>query len=323
MIFGSPSRRDAGEASPPVTMSAQSPKSYILSGLVHAFVVAALMVAAWVMQNPQREPTKVLDLVAGDGDNWSATEAPALGSPGGSEAIKVPNIPMPMPKIEEPTPEPPAVQSEPPIESAPVTPAPEVKPAPRKTPAKAAVVKDPLDRKNFVKDIKRLSTKRERRILEKYHREQAAEAKRISEAEFRKLHEARATAANGRFSKIDAKGIARGVVGGSTANKIGGAGGKALSVAEQRLMDQYFAFLKQKLRHAHVPPPGVSDQLTATVEFFLAADGSISNVRVVNSSGNAEFDQSVVEAFKSVHSIGPRPDGQSDTLELDFNTKEE
>ena len=315
-------------------MSAQSPKSYFLSGLVHASVVAVLMVMAWVMQRPQRAPTQVLDLVAGEGDNWSATEAPALGSPSGSEAIKVPNFP-PMPKIEQPAPEPepPAVQQAPPVEQAPVVepaPTPKVTRAPEKAPAKPAVTRDPLDRKNFVKDIKRLSTKRERRLLDAYHRRLALEEKRrlaeekrrMTEAEFRKLHGGKA-AQSGHFRKIDAKGIAGGVEGGSTSNTKGGAGGHALSVAEQRLMDQYFAFLKQRLRETQVPPPGVSDKLTATVEFFLAADGTISNIRIVSSSGNSEFDQSVVQAFRSVHSIGPRPDGLSDELQLDFNTKQE
>jgi TonB family protein len=49
------------------------------------------------------------------------------------------------------------------------------------------------------------------------------------------------------------------------------------------------------------------------VEFMLSADGAISHVRVIKSSGNSEFDASAIEAVSQTQSIGPRPDGRSDT----------
>jgi len=52
-------------------------------------------------------------------------------------------------------------------------------------------------------------------------------------------------------------------------------------------------------------------------------DGSISQVHVVRSSGNKDFDQSVLDAFKRVRPIGTRPDGRSEAITLEFNTRDD
>ena len=71
-----------------------------------------------------------------------------------------------------------------------------------------------------------------------------------------------------------------------------------------------------------MPPPDVSDKMSVRIEFFMAADGSVSRVRVVRSSGNAEFDRSVLEAVRKTR-VGPRPDGHSDEKELEFRMRDE
>jgi len=311
--------------------STHSTTSYTLSVLVHASVAGALFCMAWVMENQTREPSKVIELVAGAGDNYAATEAPAQGTPGGSEEVKVPNIPVPMPKIEDP--EPPA--------ASPIQPAPEPEPEPsplKKAPpeptpkAVPSNTPSPLDQKKttLTQDVKRISEKRTQRKMAQFRKEQAAAeareraeaAKRMTKEEFDRRNAGKA-GAGGKISKVDAKGIAGGVVGGSTSNTKGGAGGKALSVAEQNLLDSYFAFLKQRIKAAHIPPPGTGDKLTTIVQFMCAADGSLSSMKVVRSSGNSDFDESVIEAFRRVRSIGRRPDGKSDELELEFNARED
>jgi len=88
-------------------------------------------------------------------------------------------------------------------------------------------------------------------------------------------------------------------------------------------MDGYFSFLKQKLEQAHEPPVGLSEKLSVQVEFMLAVDGSISQVHIVRSSGNKDFDQSVLDVFKRVRPIGTRPDGQSDLRSVTFNTRDD
>jgi colicin import membrane protein len=62
--------------------------------------------------------------------------------------------------------------------------------------------------------------------------------------------------------------------------------------------------------------------LSAEAEFTLAANGVLTGVRIVRSSGNADFDASVLEAFARVRSIGPRPDSKTGTHRLTFRMKE-
>ena len=64
-------------------------------------------------------------------------------------------------------------------------------------------------------------------------------------------------------------------------------------------------------------PPGVSDKLEVYIEFVLGADGSISHVRILRSSGSPEFDDSVREAFAHTHMPSP-PSGFSGTHQLTF-----
>ena len=84
----------------------------------------------------------------------------------------------------------------------------------------------------------------------------------------------------------------------------------------------YFSMFKARLKENHVPPPNVSDKLAVRIGFFMAADGSVSRVRVLRSSGNPEFDRSVLEAFKHTR-VGARPDRRSDMKELEFRMRDE
>jgi colicin import membrane protein len=265
-------------------MSAQSPGAYGLSAVLHGGVIALVLFFSYAATSVVKDEPKVLELVAGAGDNYAATAAPALGSPGGAKLQQPPALrpdpaPTPQPKAEAP-----------PIQSAP-----ETAPAPAK-PAKQA---KPVD---LVADLKRVEARREKRLEAKYQKEREAELKR----------EAAAAKAD-RVAHIDAEGIKAGVLGGSTENKVGGAGGNALTREEGSELEAYFQMLTNRVRENAVPIEGVSDTLEARVEFMLAADGTISHVRILKSSGNSEFDNSALEAVAQTQSIGPRPDGRSDT----------
>ena len=319
-------------------MSAHSPSSYALSLTVHGAAIALLLGVAWVFQSQAPKPVDIFELVAGVGDNYTATVAPALGTPTGTE-LKVPAVsipaPMTLPKIEEPAPTPPVPVPLP----EPPKPIPQAEPVP----PKAAPVKETtptasakpaiLDTKRttFQQDVKRLADKREKRKVDQFRKEQEAKAKReaaeaakrMTEEEFRKKYGAQAGAKGGtpKVAKVDGKGIANGVVGGSTANMQGGAGGTALSRQESSQMDAYFSLLLQLLQKAHVPPPGAGDRLVAGVSCHIAVDGTISDVRIARSSGNPEFDQSALDAFRKVV-LPIRPDGRSDTVTMNFKAQE-
>jgi len=101
--------------------------------------------------------------------------------------------------------------------------------------------------------------------------------------------------------------------------------GQASSRAEMDALDLYLATLRDRLREAHdeTKPPGLGDTVSAEVSFVLAANGEISNVRIVRSSGYPEFDQSVIEAFRRITWPGPRPDRRTETMRLTFRMREQ
>jgi colicin import membrane protein len=309
-------------------MQANSPGAFFLSATMHGAVVAAILIFSYLTHEETKEPPKVFELVAGEGDNYAATEAPALGTPDG---IKVPIAAVPAPKIEPVAqPEPSPVQPtapEPVIERAPPTPAPKPK-APAAKPTDDSI-------RDFTKDVNRIAKKREAKLTAKFRKEREAEerkakeaelkAKRMTKEEFDRMNRGAASPKGGsstKISRIDAEGIAKGVVGGSTANKTGGANGKALTREEGSALDAYFAYLKQRLLQALDKPPGLADSLVVTIEVRIAADGTLSGAHIASSSGNAEFDHAALEAIARVRSIGPKPDGKSELITVPFRMKE-
>ena len=98
-------------------------------------------------------------------------------------------------------------------------------------------------------------------------------------------------------------------------------GAGSTAVVESSAMARYFGDLVLRLRAAHEKPVGLSELLSAEVEFVLAADGTISGLRIVRPSGNADFDRSARESFARVR-MSARPDGKTDTQRLTFRMAE-
>ncbi len=84
----------------------------------------------------------------------------------------------------------------------------------------------------------------------------------------------------------------------------------------------YYERLVAALRAAHEMPGAVDALYLARVSFYLGADGTLSDVRVVAGSGNADFDRSVLAAFLRVRSIGAAPAGVCGRREINFVVKE-
>lgn len=313
-------------------MQANSPGSFGLSALLHAAAAAAIIMFSYLLQQQVEKAPKIMELVMGEGDNYGATAAPALGTPGGVK------ITIPEPESASPVhpapPEPTPIQAapEPVVERAPVTPAPvPIKKVPPVTPAKTP---PPDAIRDFSRDVKRIADKRQKRLeaADKRLREleekkaKAAEARRMTKEEFDKQNKAKGTTksvAAPKVARVDGEGIAKGVLGGSTANKVGGAGGKAMTRQEGELLDAYFSLLKRRLKEALDKPPGLSDTLVAIVEVRIAANGLLSGAKISRSSGSEEFDHAALAAVARVKSIGPRPDGKSEVLSIPFRMREE
>ena len=296
-------------------MTARSPSAILLSAALHGALVAIALLFAYAVQDQVKDQPKVFELVAGEGDNYAALEAPALGTPGGIK-IAIPEPPAPVPTPPAPAPVAPPVEAapEPVISKAPAEKPVEAKPKPAETKAP-----------DFSKQIKRKIIRSEAKAKAEVKKEREAEQKRLTKEEFDRQNRAKVAAAGGnpRVKHIDAEGIAGGVVGGSTANKTGGAGGKALTREEGDLMDAYFSLVKRKMKDSLDKPPGLSDSLTAVAEFHLGADGSVSGAHISRSSGSEEFDRAVLDAVSRYRSIGSRPDHKSETVNLTFRMKEE
>ncbi len=294
----------------------RSPGAFFASAALHAVLMAFVLWFAWSKRQSKEDVPQIFELVAGEGDNFAATEAPALGVEGGGLKLEIPlpPVPDPSPVTEPAPPEPepsPVVPAAAPVEVAP--------PPPKPAPAEYKPV-------NMAKMVDRIADKRAANIEKKVKAEQkaadarvakeaAANAKKMTKAEFDRLNQGKSSPSQkatggggtGAVKRIDAEGISKGVVGGSTANKTAGAGGKALTRQEEiGLSDAYISLLIQKLKAAHQKPEGLSDLLEATVKFSLLSSGSIVNVTVISSSRNSEFDQSVMAAFRRI-SLPPPP----------------
>jgi len=324
-------------------MNATSPRAFMLSASLHGAVIALLVLYAVWNNRDRADPLVPITLVAGEGDNYGAKEAPALGSEGGVK-LTVPALPEP---VSAPAPTPPVTMTVPPPEIVPPTPKPQVKPEPPKPvpvaepvpapkapaekapPTKAA--KNP-DVPDFKKKIQWEIVKADANAKAKAKREREAEAKRLAEEKKRMTLEefnrtqksaqvASAKTANAKIERVDGEGIAKGVVGGSTANKVGGAGGKALKNDNPDVISAYLALFRQELRRLFEPPPGLSDTLKVRIEVMNRADGSLSGARVVQSSGSKEFDQAVLDAVKRIR-LPARPDRKNEELSFAFSMKE-
>ena len=261
--------------------NSHSPNAFLLSATLHGLVAALLLFFAYVAKDHTVEAPKIFELVAGPGDNYAATEAPVVGVPNG---IKVD---IPQPPVVTPAPDPT------PIAPTPPQPVPQTPIAPIPNPAKPVPPKPTPD---LAKMVTRIADKRATKIEKKFLKEK-------QEAEARAAKEAALSAK--RVTKIDVEGIAAGVLDGSTNNKTGGAGSKALTREEMDLSDAYIALLMQRLKEAHRKPEGLSDLLQTKVEFRLNPNGTISGVNIVKSSGNAEYDASVLAAFRNIRLPSP------------------
>ena len=278
-------------------MYARSPSSFVVSLTIH-LLVAAFIFATTVYVSQQEKPPVIFELVAGPPTDRDALVAPAEGNSSKPIKLEVPKIEVPAQKIEPPSQEI-SSTTEPEVKEE-VTPQPK---PPAKTPVKPAPPKPKADT-SIAKEMKKSA--------------------RVSYQDYLKKHPAPKTATTAstrrpvNVPRIDAQGIANGVRGGSTSNTRGGGGGKALTREEQSELNTYISFLLNALKEAHEPPPGVSDQLEAKVTFDITAAGSILNPRISKSSGDTAFDDSVIEAFRRVKSIGPTPNGKADTWTVTF-----
>lgn len=268
-------------------MRPNSSSAILTSLILHGFVAAVIFVTTiYVARSTRMEPV-IFELVAGPPTAPDELVAPALGNTTAPVKMTVPQVELP---AEKPEPVVPPSASVP--ESTPSKPTPVVKPD-----------------TSIVKQMNKSAKVSYKDYLKKHPTPKVSAASTVRRA---------ATA-----PKVDYQGIANGVRGGSTANTRGGGGGKALTREEADQLSTYISLLIQELKKAHEPPSGVSDQLEAKVTFDITASGAILSPRISKSSGNREFDESVLDAFRRMRSIGPTPNRRPDTWTVTFKMRDE
>jgi colicin import membrane protein len=314
-------------------MNARSSTAFVASLLIHGLFVAVMLLTAWVFRS-ETVNTKIMELVQGDGDNYDATEAPAGGNPDSANTTNSP-IDTPVQQMEavaapQPRPAAPPVPTVPDFSRRLERIADHHETRRMKRLEQQQKAREEAERKaaEAARKKEEAERKKEEAALEKA--EKAVAQNKMTKEEFdrrfpKKTPNARTSTSTIKTEKIDTKGIAGGVRDGSRSNDKGGAGGTALQRdPDADRLDAYFSMLIQRLKNAHERPAGVSDLLTARAEFYITPDGEIFNVSIIRSSGNPEFDQSVLSAFRNVGSIGPRPDtGGTLRKEVTFRMRDE
>lgn len=276
-------------------MRATSPNSVVLSLTLHVSVVLAIFAATWFVAKQAKEAPVVFVLVQGPPTAPDELLAPAKGNT--LSKIELPKIET-IASMPEPEP---VVETQPEVQET-VPPPPAAKPKPK-------AVEKPTPDTSIAKEMK--------------------QAQRMSYKDYLKKHPTPKQTASAqprnpaKGPRIDARGIADGVKDGSPDNTRGGGGGKALAREQQNQLNTYISLLIQELKRAHEPPPGVSDRLEAQVKFDITASGAILNPRIVKSSGDKAFDESVLEAFLRMRSIGPTPHRRGETWTVTFKMRDD
>jgi len=294
-------------------MTDRYPGAFLVSLTFHGAIVGVLLLFGYAASLSKPETMMAIELVAGEGDNFAATQAPALGEPG------APKLDLPKAAPEEPKPR----ETAPP-EPTPVAPAPVGEKAPQKAPQEKPQPKLP----DIAKALERKTDRAETRTKAAIAKEREAEQKRVTtKEEYDKQNKQKNSAKTSsagppKVAKIDSEGIRKGVVGGSTDNKTGGAGGKALVRDDGPVMDTYFALLQQRLRAALNKPPGLSDTLVTTIKVRINADGSLTGARIVKASGSDDFDAAAMAAVAATR-MPPHPNNKSEELTIPFRMKEQ
>jgi len=299
-------------------MHAHSPASYGVSLMIHGAIGAVILVTAYVFNDAAKKNSGIFDVVAGPGDNWNATEAPAPGAPDAPDTVTfTPPADTPRPAvIPAAQPEPAPAQTATPVTAIPrdavVVPPPkaQAKIQPQTPPIKAVPAQ--TQKQNTSKQMS----------IDEFNKLYGPKNKNAPSSKTPAKTSA-TTAAKAVTAQqiITGKGLAGGIDGGT--GSAPGAQGNALTAAERDQMDAYFAALAERIKQAHEKPEGVSMELVTRVEYYVGADGTIGAVKIIRSSGNRAFDDSVLKAFRSVQSIGPRPDGRGSAQAVNFRMKEE
>lgn len=234
------------------------------------------------------------------GVNWQTREA----SPVVAELWS--SLSVPAPKA-EPRPEPePEVKPEPRPEPKPESeakPEPKVEPKPSKADIELKAKEKEKKRKEEEKKKRAEEEKRKKEDLKRRELEQKALKEQARLDEQRKQREAAEAEAQAKQRQMAAQ-----------------------AAAQSRLVDDYRARIRDKIKRYIVVPPDVPGNPQAEFEVTLMPTGEVLNARLTRSSGNAAYDSAVERAIYKAQPLPLPPDtslfGRFRELQLKFRLNE-
>ena len=273
------------------------PIAFWISLAMHIGMAAALLFFVYNADQFKKQEEPIFELVAAPGDNFVAAEAPQ-GNPAAENIstsadiaeIEFPDFPpLPQPNVAEVIPE-----SEPP-------------PAPKEPPRISVATKSPP----------KTVQQQKRPTISKEEFERLYKNKRPKRAQQQLGRSMRSSGKAVKIQRIDAAGILNGSKDSRT-----GAGGNVLRREKGNEVEAYFQMLVRRLRAAHEKPRDVSDLLSAELAFRVNSDGRLTEIRIIRSSGNAEFDRTAMDSFGKIAIVAP-PAGAIGVHSLVFKMRED
>lgn len=269
-----------------MSRSSHERKAFILSLALHGLVVVGFAISLiWSRFSKELPPVHVFELVEPTPFQQSAPSAPSAIPPQPQvpqEQIKLPEMPkLDQRKVEIPDPAP---EPEPPP---PPKPEPKPQPKPEPKPEPKPQVKE-LDYSQFLKENKLPKT-----AQPKPARPKPVAAPKIDISDIKRdLQQNLSTADSARVSQMSA-------------------------AAQSQLYD-YFSQVRSRLDANFIRPDGLPYQeWKALVQFQIEPNGTVTNVRLLNSSGSSNFDNAVLETFRRTR-LPPTPDGQRYVRKIPF-----
>ena len=90
----------------------------------------------------------------------------------------------------------------------------------------------------------------------------------------------------------------------------------ALDTSARQKYGQYV--FRQISAQWNKPSANSGKNLSVKVQFVVLSNGRIQSVKIIESSGNANFDQSILNVFKAIAQFKPTPNGQNETFVMNF-----
>jgi TonB family protein len=102
----------------------------------------------------------------------------------------------------------------------------------------------------------------------------------------------------------------------------GAVGGTGITSGEMDALDAYFQRVRALIDANFEEPRGVMDQVSTMVQFTIQANGVVTSVGIVTSSGSDEFDRAAVKAVRDLGTLDPPPGNTSYTRKIEFVGKQ-